>query len=240
MADVNPKPLPPREPQLDDEQIAEAEGGFCAIEPPSRSQGTSEARESMDRVRESAGQAGERGKEMAADLSARVQSKVYELLEHEKNRAADRLASLSHALREACENVEDENARALISYAKSGAEGVERASRKLHDRELRDMGDDLTRVARDRPELFLGASFLAGVALARVVKSTWGHERQAIADKWTGQTAPAESVEAGPEPGLQPEPGVEPGLDEPGFGVEPGPGPVARESPMEGPDRPAF
>jgi hypothetical protein len=214
MADWNPKPSRPPTPGVAGEPVPE--GDFCGIEP-GQSGHASAAGSTAQKARESAGrtaqQAGARGKELAGDMADKIQTKLYDLLEQEKNRATDRLASFSHAIQEACENVEDENARALISYAKSGAEQVERASHSLHDRNLRDMGDDVTRFARKQPELFLGASFLTGIVLARAIKSTWAYEKHEGVAYAHAQT--------------QAEPGV-----------ERGPGPVGHESTAEGPGRP--
>jgi len=57
-------------------------------------------------------------------------------------------------------------------YADRAAEQLERLSSYLKDHDLRGFVRDTETFARRRPDLFLGGTFLAGLALARFLKSS--------------------------------------------------------------------
>ncbi|MGD9980955.1 MAG: hypothetical protein AB7H66_03555 [Hyphomonadaceae bacterium] len=111
------------------------------------------------RIKDSASTVIERGKEAAA-------STVEQGAEHVKT-SADSAVS---ALRRAAADVENDN-RWIGAALRKSAEGIERVTTSLDGGDPSRALDDLNGFARRNPALFLGASMIAGFALARVGKT---------------------------------------------------------------------
>lgn len=196
MADINPNLGSPQRPE--DEAH---EGEFCEIQPGAT---TSQQEASLGQeVREATSQVLEQGKQMVGDLAGRgkgkaselanqIQAKLYDLLEHQKHMAADGIGAIGKALRDVSASLQGENRTNIAPYADKTADSFERISHNLHERDLRELADRAEGLVRRQPEVFLGASFLGGVLLARFLKTTWSHASSQIsrkpADLAVGQT----------------------------------------------------
>jgi hypothetical protein len=97
---------------------------------------------------------------------------VSQLVTQRKDQAAERLGGLAGALRDTAHRLQEEDAEGFGRYADRAAEQLERFSSYLRDHDLRGFVRDTETFARRRPDLFLGGSFLAGLALARFLKSS--------------------------------------------------------------------
>ena len=115
---------------------------------------TTEAREETSRMASQA-------KEQASQLAARATEQT-----------ARRLSSLAGALRQAAQQLDSDDAAGFGRYAGIAAEQVEKASDYLGGKDLRELVRDSETFARRHPDLFLGGAFVAGVLLARFVKSS--------------------------------------------------------------------
>jgi len=112
-------------------------------------------------------------KEQTKQVANQARDHVQELVGQQKTQAAERLGGLAGALREAGQKLqENEQNRAFGRYADQAAQQVERASTYLRDNDLRGFVRDTETMARRRPELFLGGTFLAGLMLARFLKAS--------------------------------------------------------------------
>ena len=106
-----------------------------------------------------------------------ARDQVESLVVRQKDGASDRLDGVAAALRHTALTLEEGNLDAdLGRYAARAARQVERLSNYLRDTDLRDLARDTAEFARRRPELFLGGTFLAGLMLARFLKSSGGIE----------------------------------------------------------------
>jgi hypothetical protein len=107
---------------------------------------------------------------------------MQKLVGRQKERAAQRLGTVAEALREAGRKLQDgdggnsgsagDGGQSILHLSDRAARQVDRLSGYLRDKELRDFVRDTENFARRRPELFLGGTFLAGLMLARFLKSS--------------------------------------------------------------------
>jgi hypothetical protein len=115
---------------------------------------TTEAREETVRVASQA-------RDQASLLAARATEQT-----------ARRLTSLAGALRQAAQQLETDDAAGFGRYAGIAADQIEKASGYLDGRDPRQLIRDTETFARRHPDLFLGGAFVAGVMLARFIKSS--------------------------------------------------------------------
>ena len=121
------------------------------MEPSNTSTGTGEAaRGVMDKVRDTA----------TAQLST------------QKARATDGLGSLAQAVRQSTQPFRDNQQDTIAQYIEKAADGLERFSARLRDRDMNDLMQDAQQFARRQPALFIGAAFAVGVIAARFLKSS--------------------------------------------------------------------
>lgn len=90
----------------------------------------------------------------------------------QKQRAASELGRISSTVRGAAEQLEQNQDNTLSKYAGAVAETLEDCAGYLDRRDMKGMLHDAQRAARRRPELVIGGMFVAGVALARLLKAT--------------------------------------------------------------------
>jgi hypothetical protein len=66
----------------------------------------------------------------------------------------------------------------LTSWIDNASSRVRQAAEHIFNRNPNELMDDLTRLSRERPGMFLAGAFLVGVGVARLVKSaTTGQSR---------------------------------------------------------------
>ncbi|HKV09989.1 MAG TPA: hypothetical protein VJ725_17755 [Thermoanaerobaculia bacterium] len=112
-------------------------------------------------------------KDQTKQVAEQARDHVQELVGQQKTQAAERLVGLAGALREAGQKLqENEQNRAFGRYADQAAQQVDRLSTYLKDNDLRGFVRDTETMARRRPELFLGGTFLVGLMLARFLKAS--------------------------------------------------------------------
>ena len=89
--------------------------------------------------------------------------------------------------------------RAGSTLADSFAGQVEQVAQYLREADLRTIGRDIERLARDRPAVVYGAAFAVGLLAARFFKSGASSEVDDRADAWNPD-AGYERIRAGGEP----------------------------------------
>jgi len=129
--------------------------------------GTGARSQTEDKARSVAGQA----RQMTSRLAGRAREQADHAVSRRKEDAAGRLDTVSEALHEGALRLgRDEDV--LARYAHSAAEGVDRLARYLRETDAEALLGDIEGFARRRPELFVGGSFVAGMLLARFLKSS--------------------------------------------------------------------
>lgn len=102
----------------------------------------------------------------------RVKDTATAQLSSQKNRATDGLGSLASAVRETSRPLRDNKHDAIAAYVEQAADQLEQFSSRLRDRDVNELVGDARHFAHQRPALFIGAAFVAGVAAARFLKSS--------------------------------------------------------------------
>lgn len=111
--------------------------------------------------------------ENSSGVFGTIQHKVTTRVDEQKNRAADGLGGIANVIRNAGNELRNEN-EALASYVDMASDQMRRFANHIRERGVADMMDDLNHFARRRPALFIGGAFLAGMAVARFLKSSAG------------------------------------------------------------------
>jgi hypothetical protein len=127
-------------------------------------------------LRESLQELSTEAREETAQLATDARREVRSIFRQRKDRVAARLGGVAAALRDAGERLEMEGGEGLgedlQEYAERAAQQVERASIYVRDHEIGELVRDFEDVARRRPALFLGGTFVAGLLVARFLKSS--------------------------------------------------------------------
>jgi hypothetical protein len=142
-----------------------------------------------ERARRAAEDIKSAAKEAAASTAGAVKNRLAGELDYRKYKSRQRIHRVAQALRDAgtSANGDDE----LVGRAmETAASRVERFGDYLDSRDVNQILSDARAMARRRPEIFVGALFLAGVALGRFLRSSpphnggfrGDHEREQWAD----------------------------------------------------------
>lgn len=127
----------------------------------------------LGQVKNEAKNLANQAKDQTKHVAEQARDHVQELVGQQKTQAAERLLGLAGALREAGQKLqENEENRAFGRYADQAAQQVDKLSTYLKDNDLRGFVRDTETLARRRPELFLGGTFLMGLMLARFLKAS--------------------------------------------------------------------
>lgn len=111
-------------------------------------------------------------KDETAKVASQAREQATQLVDRTKDQTAQRLGSLATALRQAARQLEQDDAAAFGRYAVLAADQVDKAADYVGGRDLRELVRDTETFARRHPDLFLGGAFVAGVMLARFIKSS--------------------------------------------------------------------
>lgn len=109
-------------------------------------------------------------KALAAKERAAQQGREYAAAS--KNQAADQINVFGSAIRAAADTLEQEGQESVACYTEACADEIDRAARYVREKDFKQLYQDSSRVARRRPEVFLGGMFLAGLAISRFLKAS--------------------------------------------------------------------
>lgn len=126
----------------------------------------------MDQVKEQVKDLAQEAKEGTADLAQQAKSQVNDLVAQGRDQTSQRLESLATALRDVAEKLEKEDTAGFGGLARRAGERAQSAARYLKEKDLGDLVHDAEGFARRHPDLFLGGSLIAGVLVARFLKSS--------------------------------------------------------------------
>ena len=112
-------------------------------------------------------------KRQASQAAGQAGDFVSGMVNRQKDQAADRLGGVANTLRDVGNRLQDEaDAGPIGEYASKAAEQIDRLSHYLRDRDVNTFFRDSETFARRHPDVFLGGTFLAGLLLARFLKSS--------------------------------------------------------------------
>lgn len=101
-----------------------------------------------------------------------VRERATAQLDAQKGRATEGLDAIAHAVRHTTQQLRDEQQGTLADYIEKVADQLERVSGGIRDKNVNELMRDAQQLARRQPAVFIGASFAAGLLLARFLKSS--------------------------------------------------------------------
>ena len=114
-------------------------------------------------------------KQGATEAVSQVKDQASSAVKQQQQSAADKLRSVGQAIRDSAHNLEDQHIPGS-QFISQAAESIEKFSNVLREGDLHDLVDTVENWARRHPAMFLGGSLLAGVLLARFIKSSREHD----------------------------------------------------------------
>lgn len=146
----------------------------------------SKAREKTDQAAAAAREAGHEAKEVAKDagkslkreaqkVTGKAKAELTKVADRQTTATADRLGTVAGALRRAGEELESGEESSLAGVTQTCAGEIDRWAGYLRDRDIGRIAHDVSRHARRHPEIFLGATFGAGILLGRFLRSSQHH-----------------------------------------------------------------
>src|SRR4051794_5085946 len=148
------------------------DGGSPTAAKPDTSDPKQKASGALDDAKEQAKNLASQAKDETVKAASQARDQVSQLVSQRKDQAAERLGGLAGALRDTAHKLQEQDADGFGQYADRAAEQVDKLSSYLKDHDLRGFVRDTETFARRHPDLFLGGTFLAGLALARFLKSS--------------------------------------------------------------------
>jgi hypothetical protein len=116
-----------------------------------------------------------------------VKDRANEQLSNQKGRATEGLDAIANAVRKTTEGLREDQHDTLAHYVDRAATQLEQWATTIRDKDLDELLTETKRMARRQPALFIGGSFVAGLLLARFLKSSGDDSRD---DSKAGQTIP--------------------------------------------------
>jgi vacuolar-type H+-ATPase subunit E/Vma4 len=155
--------------------MAEQPSGF-GTPPPGRDHGKAdlreEAKEFASEAREGARSTMEQAKEQAARAAHEAETRTRSMIESQKGAAADSVHNVADALRKTAHQLDDQNQRMVGQLTNWAAEGLDRFSQSLRERDLGALLNQAEDVARRQPAVFIGGAVALGFVVSRFLKSS--------------------------------------------------------------------
>ncbi len=115
----------------------------------------------------------DQGEKVASTATAQADRYATE----QKETGAQHVANFARAVDRAASELESSSPE-LARYAHKAASSVDTFSDTLRQRSVRELIDETTDFARREPALFFGATFMAGLAISRFLRSSEDHEAE--------------------------------------------------------------
>lgn len=118
-----------------------------------------------------------------------VQQRAADTVNRQKHRVADRLDAIVHALSAAQESLRDDEQPQLARYVDDLTRQVERSTGYLRNNDFGGMMRDMEDLARNNTGVFLGSTFVAGMAMGRFLRSSEPEQPGGeLTGDWRGET----------------------------------------------------
>jgi hypothetical protein len=114
----------------------------------------------------------QQAKQQAMGAAQAATSRAQAAIEGQKTSAAESVHVVADALRRASHDLDDQNQRMMGQAAAWAAEGLERFSQSLRERELGTLLDQAEDLARRQPAVFVGGAVALGFVVSRFLKSS--------------------------------------------------------------------
>lgn len=129
------------------------------------------AAEGASKAAERLGESAEQATSVAIEKVRQVRDEAQSGIEHQRDQVAERIRRLSGVLRAGSQTLSTDDPLAQQLFDTAG-ERIEQVADYIGNITPGGLADDVTSLARRRPGLFFGGSFILGLALGRFVKSS--------------------------------------------------------------------
>jgi hypothetical protein len=134
-------------------------------------------------------------------IMGRVKQSATRQLTAQKDRAADGVGSVTQALRQSTQHLRDEQHDTIARYVEQAANQIDSWCDRVREKDITEVLDDIQRVARKQPAVFVGSAFAIGLLGARFLKSSrddssTGRWRDMSRNQYGGRTAISEAADA--------------------------------------------
>lgn len=126
-------------------------------------------------VSEAAMEAAERARHEARQLMGEAKERAKSALADQKGVIAEQVDGMAHALRMTAHQLDEQNKGTVARYADWAADGLDRLSNSLRERDLDSLIGQASDFARRRPAAVIGGAMVAGFLLSRFLKSSAAH-----------------------------------------------------------------
>lgn len=126
-------------------------------------------------VNEAAMETAERARHQARQLMGEAKERTKSALADQKGVIAEQVDSMAHALRMTANQLDEQNKGSIARYADWAADGLDRLSNSLRERDLDSLVGQVSDFARRRPVAVIGGAAVAGFLLSRFLKSSAEH-----------------------------------------------------------------
>ncbi len=145
------------------------------------------AADKLEQVKGQTREAGEQLKSQAKGATDKARARGEEMLRDQKQKVASEIQTYCAAARRAAQRLDEDSDTNLAGYVSSAADYLDRFGRSIEEKDIGEIVDDVRLAARQRPELFLGGLFVAGLVAARFLKaSNRDRRRNAAPENDTG------------------------------------------------------
>lgn len=135
-----------------------------------------EARNPTDELKKQGQGLADEAREHAYGLAEEARDRAYRAAEARKSAAAEYIEAFADAFRAGARELDGEGFGTSASFVNRAADEVEVLSDRLRDQDGRRLIEEVQDFARERPALFIGAAFLAGIAGTRFLRSSQHHD----------------------------------------------------------------
>jgi len=125
-----------------------------------------------EQVKDTAKQTVEQGQQVAGQAIDKAKDTVKSQLSTQKEKAVSTLGNFTDALMQTGEQLRQSGQGVFGGYADNLADRVDHIATYLRQNDIDDLTAQVEDFARKQPALFIGGSFVLGVALARFLKSS--------------------------------------------------------------------
>jgi hypothetical protein len=158
---------------LDADMIAdEDEVASSGLETTGSGEGSSMLGNVTEQVKDTAKQTVEQGQQVAGQAIDKAKDSVKSQLSSQKEKAVSTLGNFTDALMQTGEQLRQSGQGVFGGYADNLADRVDHIADYLRQNDIDDLTAQVEDFARKQPALFIGGSFVLGVALARFLKSS--------------------------------------------------------------------
>lgn len=112
------------------------------------------------------------GRSRMDQAKAKVQEKAKSIFSDGKGQVSESLNRVARAFRQTGEQLRNQNYGSAAGYADQAADGIERISGYLSEKNVDELLDEAQDLARRQPFALLAGAFAAGFIMARVIKGS--------------------------------------------------------------------